>query len=61
MTAARFAPIAKRTLATVADAAPAQAQAVRPAFGSIRHDWRRSEIQKIFDAPLMETIFKAVR
>ncbi|KAK1922406.1 putative biotin synthase [Papiliotrema laurentii] len=59
MTAARFAPIAKRTLATVADAAPAQAQAVRPAFGSIRHDWRRSEIQKIFDAPLMETIFKA--
>lgn len=28
--------------------------------GDIRHDWRRSEIQKIFDGPLMETIFRAV-
>lgn len=28
--------------------------------GDVRHDWRRSEIQKIFDAPLMDTIFRAV-
>ncbi|WVN91155.1 biotin synthase [Cryptococcus depauperatus CBS 7841] len=27
--------------------------------GDIRHDWRRSEIQNIFDGPLMETIFRA--
>ena len=48
-----------RGLATVADAAPAVAR-VRPAFGTVRTDWRRSEIQKIYDGPLMETIFKAV-
>lgn len=48
-----------RGLATVADAAPAVAK-VRPAFGTVRTDWRRSEIQKIYDGPLMETIFKAV-
>lgn len=48
-----------RGLATVADAAPAVAR-VRPAFGTVRNDWRRSEIQKIYDGPLMETIFKAV-
>jgi biotin synthase len=28
--------------------------------GAIRHNWRRSEIQKIFDGPLMETVFRAV-
>lgn len=28
--------------------------------GDVRHDWRRSEIQRIFDAPLMETIYRAV-
>lgn len=27
--------------------------------GDVRHDWRRSEIQKIFDAPLMEIIYRA--
>ncbi|GFZ51475.1 biotin synthase [Saitozyma sp. JCM 24511] len=27
--------------------------------GDVRHDWRRSEIQRIFDAPLMETIYRA--
>ncbi|KAK6904518.1 biotin synthase [Kwoniella mangroviensis CBS 10435] len=33
----------------------------RPRYvdGDVRHDWRRSEIQKIFDAPLMETIYRA--
>ena len=30
-------------------------------LGEVRHDWRRSEIQRIFDGGLMETIFKAVR
>jgi len=50
--------VARRTLATVAD--PAPAPRVRPAFGAIRNDWRRSEIQSIFDAPLMETIYRAV-
>jgi hypothetical protein len=29
--------------------------------GDIRSNWRRSEIQKIYDGPLMETIFRAVR
>lgn len=28
--------------------------------GAVRRDWRRSEIQRIFDGPLMETIFRAV-
>lgn len=28
--------------------------------GDVRTNWRRSEIQKIFDGPLMETIFRAV-
>lgn len=28
-------------------------------LGDVRHDWRRSEIQRIFDGGLMETIFKA--
>lgn len=59
MVRATIAPIAKRTLATVAESTPVQT-AVRPAFGTVRHDWRRSEIQKIFDGPLMDTIFKAV-
>ncbi|KAI9636533.1 biotin synthase [Dioszegia hungarica] len=27
--------------------------------GDVRTNWRRSEIQKIFDGPLMETIFRA--
>jgi biotin synthase len=25
----------------------------------VRHDWKRAEIQQIFDGPLMETIFRA--
>jgi len=50
--------VARRTLATVAD--PAPSPRVRPAFGTVRHDWRRSEIQNIFDGPLMETIYRAV-
>ena len=29
-------------------------------LGEVRHDWRRSEIQKIYDGGLMETIFRAV-
>ncbi|ORY29123.1 hypothetical protein BCR39DRAFT_532705 [Naematelia encephala] len=46
-----------RSLATVAEA-PVVA---RPTFrdGDVRTNWRRSEIQKIFDAPLLDTIFRA--
>ncbi|KAK8843479.1 biotin synthase [Kwoniella newhampshirensis] len=36
-----------------------QTQQRRWVDGDVRHDWRRSEIQKIFDGPLMETIFRA--
>ena len=43
----------RRNLATAVDTPPQP----RP---DVRHDWRRSEIQRIFDAPLMETIFQAV-
>jgi hypothetical protein len=32
----------------------------RYADGDVRNNWRRSEIQRIFDAPLMETIYRAV-
>jgi biotin synthase len=28
--------------------------------GAVRGDWSRVEVQRIFDAPLMETIFRAV-
>ena len=47
-----------RTLATVAD--PAPPPPARFGDGSVRHDWRRSEIQRVFDAPLMETVYRAV-
>ncbi|ODN88472.1 biotin synthase [Cryptococcus wingfieldii CBS 7118] len=36
-----------------------QPQPRRWVDGDVRHDWRRSEIQKIFDGPLMETIYRA--
>lgn len=37
-----------------------QSEKRRYVDGDVRHDWRRSEIQKIFDAPLMEVIYRAV-
>lgn len=49
-----------RTLATVADQPPPAVPAVQYEDGAVRHDWRRSEIQRIYDAPLIETIFRAV-
>ena len=44
----------RRGFATVAEIT----KVARP---DVRNDWRRSEIQRIFDAPLMESIFRAVR
>ncbi len=30
-----------------------------PVDGAVRNDWSRAEVQRIFDGPLMETIFRA--
>ena len=47
-----------RALATVAESTVIPR--TRSADGVVRRDWRRSEIQRIFDGPLMETVFRAV-
>ena len=47
-----------RRLATVVN--PDSVPLARYEDGTIRQDWKRSEIQRIFDAPLMETVYRAV-
>lgn len=42
----------RRLLATVATSDPAHVVAVR-------HDWSRQEIQKIYDGPLLDLVFRA--
>lgn len=61
------APTASRGHAVAVDASflppsPSVQQSEKRRYvdGDVRHDWRRSEIQKIFDAPLMEVIYRAV-
>ncbi|AFR95906.1 biotin synthase [Cryptococcus neoformans] len=60
------APTASRGHAVAVDApflppSPSVQQSEKRRYvdGDVRHDWRRSEIQKIFDAPLMEVIYRA--
>ncbi|BEI81124.1 hypothetical protein CcaverHIS002_0202840 [Cutaneotrichosporon cavernicola] len=36
-----------------------EARTAPPADGAVRNDWSRAEVQRIFDGPLMETIFRA--
>ena len=55
----RLPTLSVRRLATVVE--PDSAPQARLEDGTIRQDWRRSEIQRIFDAPLMETVYRAVR
>lgn len=45
-----------RTLAT--HATPSQTTGTSNALAT-RHDWSRDEIQKIYDTPLMELVFRA--
>ncbi|WVQ81611.1 biotin synthase [Cryptococcus sp. DSM 104549] len=59
-------PVVSRGHAVAVDApflppSPSVQQAPKRRYvdGDLRHDWRRSEIQKIYDAPLMESIFRA--
>lgn len=61
------APTASRGHAVAVDApflppSPSVQQSEKRRYvdGDVRHDWRRSEIQKVFDAPLMEIIYRAV-
>lgn len=58
---------AYRSLATAIDhpaasktAAPLKARSSNRQLGAVRSNWLRHEVQEIFDAPLMETVFKAV-
>ncbi|CAK9783174.1 biotin synthase [Cutaneotrichosporon oleaginosum] len=53
-----------RALVPVARLARGHAVAVEPRStapvdGAVRNDWSRAEVQRIFDGPLMETIFRA--
>jgi biotin synthase len=42
-----------RALATHASASS------RPATSALRYDWKKEEIQKIYDTPLLELVFRA--
>jgi hypothetical protein len=37
-----------------------KAKSRKTELGAVRSNWLRHEVQEIFDAPLMETVFRAV-
>ena len=47
-----------RALATHAAVNAVPANATSPKL-AIRHDWKKDEIQKIYDTPLMDLVFRA--
>jgi biotin synthase len=45
--------------AVAVDPAAAAAPSPSAPAGTVRSDWSRAEVQRVFDGPLMETIFRA--
>lgn len=50
---------AHRTLATLVDPSSSTSTPTVYKEGDVRHNWRRSEIQRIFDSPLLSLIHRA--